>query len=137
MCLCALREAIWVSDLDLLNAVAYVPTVYFYRSTGDPDLFSPAAMKSSLSNALVPYYPLAGRLGADRDGRTEINCTGEGALFVVARSDCTIDDLGPLVPSVEMKRLLVPLADSIDGDHHGILVMFQVTHPSPPHLMNS
>lgn len=61
-----------------------------------------------MAKALVLFYPLAGRLDVDKDGRIEINCNNEGALFVVARSELTMDDLKDMEPSPELTRLFVP-----------------------------
>lgn len=116
-------RSIWLSNLDLLVARAHTPTVYFYRSTGDPNFFAVEPLKAALGEALVPFYPLAGRLGLDQTGRVEIKCTGEGVLFVVARSELSVDDFGDFSPSDEMRKMLVPLPESDDPP----LVMFQVT----------
>lgn len=121
------EHRIWLSNLDLLVARSHTPTVYVYRRTGsdsDAAFFSPDVLKAALSKVLVPFYPLAGRLAQDSAGRPEISCTGEGVLFVTARSDATIDDLGDLAPSDELRRMLVPAADVAAA---GILAMFQVT----------
>ncbi|KAK9067741.1 hypothetical protein SSX86_011852 [Deinandra increscens subsp. villosa] len=68
-----------------------------------------STIREALSKALVPYYPLAGRLSSD--GST-INCTGDGVWFVETTADCSLhsvdyfkdvttipfDDLLPLHP---------------------------------------
>lgn len=115
-------HSIWLSNLDLLVARAHVPTVYFYRSTGDANFFAVETLKAALGAALVHFYPLAGRLGLDQTGRIEIKCTGEGLPFVVARSEWTVDDFGDFSPSDEMRKMLVPSAESGDPP----LVMIQV-----------
>lgn len=118
---------VWLSNLDLLVARSHTPTVYVYRPSPDPDFFSPDVLKAALSKALVPFYPLAGRLAQDGAGRPEIHCTGDGALLVTARADATLQDLagGGFAPSDELRRMLVPSA--ADGeDRAGILAMFQV-----------
>lgn len=63
-----------------------------------------------MAKALVAFYPLAGRVGVDGDGRAEIDCAGQGALFVVAHSDLAVDedDLSNFQPSPELRRLFVP-----------------------------
>ncbi|KAF8662817.1 hypothetical protein HU200_055395 [Digitaria exilis] len=62
-----------------------------------------------MAKALVAFYPLAGRLGVDSDGRIEISCNGEGALFVVARAaELTIEDVKDFKPSPELRRQFVP-----------------------------
>lgn len=129
------QQGLWLSNLDLLVARSHTPTVYLYRrhnSRHGPDFFSPGVLKAALSKAMVTFYPLAGRLDAQGGsaGRPEIRCTGEGALFVTARSDATLDDLlGDLVLTDEMRRMLVPSANGAGEIHAGILAMFQVKQP--------
>lgn len=120
------HHRLWLSDLDLLVARALTPTIYIYHPTSDKDFFSPDVLKAAMSKALVPFYPLAGRLAQDDSGCPEIQCSGEGVLFVTARADTTLDDLGDLAPSDELRRMLVPSADP-GGPHAGILAAFQVT----------
>ncbi|CAO2148992.1 unnamed protein product [Urochloa humidicola] len=117
-------QALWLSNLDHMFR-EYNPMVFVYRppSRHGPkdDFFSPEALKVALSNALVPFYPLAGRLVPDGAGRMEIHCTGDGVLFVTARTDASLDDMGDLAPSDELRRMLVPSSEA------GVLVMLQVT----------
>jgi shikimate O-hydroxycinnamoyltransferase len=124
------QHRLWLSNLDLLVARSHTPTVYFYHrhnSTGGPAFFSPGVLKAALSRALVTFYPLAGRLARDGAGRPEIRCTGEGALFVTARTGAALHDLGDFAPAYELQRMLVPSAS--DGqDRAGILAMFQVMY---------
>jgi shikimate O-hydroxycinnamoyltransferase len=120
------RAPLWLSNLDLAARNAHTALVYFYRpndSTGK-DFFSTESLKSSLAKALVPFYPLAGRLGADQQGRTEIHCNGEGALFIVARSNAKLDDFDTFAPSAEMKNLFVPPTGQ--PNQPGPLLMVQV-----------
>ncbi|KAG0513181.1 hypothetical protein BDA96_10G079900 [Sorghum bicolor] len=102
--------SIWLSNLDLAARRGYTPTVYFFRPNGDPGFFAADVVKGSLARALVPFYPLAGRLGADgATGRVQVDCTGEGAVFVTARCDYALDDLmREFVPCRAMRDLLVP-----------------------------
>lgn len=101
--------AIWLSNLDLAGRRGYTPTVYFFRPNGEPGFFAADAMKDSLARALVAFYPLAGRLGFDGNGRIQVDCTGEGVVFVTARSDYVLDDLmNDFVPCNGMRDLLVP-----------------------------
>ncbi|CAN6372048.1 unnamed protein product [Urochloa humidicola] len=117
-------QTLWLSNLDHMFR-EYNPMVFVYRppSRQGPkdDFFSPEALKVALSNALVPFYPLAGRLVPDGAGRMEIHCTGDGVLFVTARTDASLDDMGDLAPSDELRRMLVPSSEA------GVLVMLQVT----------
>jgi shikimate O-hydroxycinnamoyltransferase len=120
------KHGLWLSNLDLMVARSLTPTIYIYHPSSDPAFFSPAVLKSSLAKALVPFYPLAGRLVQGNAGRPEIQCSSEGVLFVVARVDSTLDVLGDFTPSDELRRMLVPSAEP-DGPHAGILAVFQVS----------
>ena len=35
-------------------------------------------LKEALSRALIPFYPMVGRLARDEDGQIEIDCNGGG-----------------------------------------------------------
>ncbi|KAF8688224.1 hypothetical protein HU200_042349 [Digitaria exilis] len=118
--------AVWLSNLDLAARRGYTPTVYFYRPDGEPGLFAPDVIKDSLARALVPFYPLAGRLGLDATGRLQVDCTGEGVLFVTARSEYVLDDLiNDFVPCTEMRDLFVPPEPSPSAPC--VLLLVQVT----------
>jgi shikimate O-hydroxycinnamoyltransferase len=129
------RRTLWLSNLDLAVPKTHTPLVYYYPaplSGGDGDgdgekepFFAPERLREALAKALVPFYPLAGRMAAGPGGRLEIECTGEGALFVVARADFTGDEMfRDFQPSPEARRLLVPFAAS--GDPPCLLAMVQV-----------
>lgn len=132
------RHALWLSNLDLAVPKTHTPLVYYYpKPPAGPDagaeggspFFEPARLRDALARALVPFYPLAGRLAAGPGGRIEIDCTGEGALFAVARADFAGDEVfRDFEPSPEARRLLVPFAES--GEPPCVLAMVQV-HPFP------
>jgi len=109
------RKGLWLSSLDLLMLnKGHSPTYYLFHRPDDvtaSDFFDVARLKEAMAKALVAFYPLAGRLGVDGSGRVEIDCNGEGALFVVARSGNTLDEIKELKPSLELRRLLVPRID--------------------------
>ncbi|WVZ48925.1 hypothetical protein U9M48_000316 [Paspalum notatum var. saurae] len=90
------KKGLWLSPLDLMQGNRHTPTVYLYhrhRASSSDDFFDVTRLKASLAKALVIFYPLAGRFAVDDNGRPEISCNGEGALFVVARSHrLTVDD---------------------------------------------
>ncbi|KAF5788149.1 putative quinate O-hydroxycinnamoyltransferase [Helianthus annuus] len=118
---------IWTSNLDLVVGRIHILTVYFYRPNGSNNYFDPNVMKQALADVLVPFYPMAGRLGRDESGRIVINCNGEGALFVEAESDSCLDDFGEFTPSPEF-RSLTPTVD-YSGDISSFPLFFaQVTH---------
>ena len=121
------KHRLWLSIFDLVQSRTHTPLVYLYRACSGSAAFSPDMLKAALSKALVPFYPIAGRLTSDTSGRLEIDCTGDGVLFVTARADATLDELESPAPSDELRRMLVPSAD-----HTGALAMFQVTLNSRP-----
>jgi shikimate O-hydroxycinnamoyltransferase len=124
------RHALWLSNLDLAVPKTHTPLVYYYPKPagGEGDgcpFFDPARLREALARALVPFYPLAGRLASGSGGRIEIDCTGEGALFAVARADFSGDEVfQDFEPSPEARRLLVPFAKS--GEPPCVLAMVQV-----------
>nr|QQH14913.1 shikimate O-hydroxycinnamoyltransferase isoform 1 [Cirsium japonicum] len=118
---------LWNSNVDLVVPNFHTPSVYFYRPTGAGNFFNPTAMKDSLSRALVPFYPMAGRLSRDEDGRIEIDCRGQGVLFVEADSDGVIDDFGDFAPTLELRKL-IPAVDYSAGIESYSLLVLQVTY---------
>ncbi|KAG9444251.1 hypothetical protein H6P81_015591 [Aristolochia fimbriata] len=87
-----------------------------------------SVLKEALGKALVPFYPLAGRLGRDENGRIDIDCNGEGALFVEAETDSYIDDMGGFAPSPELKKFLPDVRDTYSRDvSYFSLFVVQVT----------
>ncbi|KAG8078928.1 hypothetical protein GUJ93_ZPchr0007g4685 [Zizania palustris] len=89
----------FLSNLDQ-NIAVIVQTVYCFTADGAAAC---AALRGSLSRVLVHYYPLAGRLAVSGEGKLVVDCTGEGAVFVDAESDCAMADIGDITrpdPSV-------------------------------------
>ncbi|KAM0913304.1 hypothetical protein ACQ4PT_012249 [Festuca glaucescens] len=114
------RLGLWLSNFDVTAAMTHTSLVYYYPA---PATVSTDRLRAALAKALVPFYPLAGRLGVDEGGRLQIDCHGKGALYVVATADCTGEDLfGNYVPSPQVRRMFVPIADP-----PSLMSMFQVT----------
>ncbi|KAB1217639.1 Taxadien-5-alpha-ol O-acetyltransferase [Morella rubra] len=78
-----------------------------------------ARLKAALAKALVPYYPLAGRVRAKPDGSSlEVVCRAQGALFIEAFSDRhAIGDFERAPKYVNQLRKLLSLhvADVLNG----------------------
>ncbi|XP_047064017.1 hydroxycinnamoyl-CoA:5-hydroxyanthranilate N-hydroxycinnamoyltransferase HHT4 [Lolium rigidum] len=128
------RERLWNSNLDLVVPRFHTPSVYFYRrpdpeaAAGNGSFFDADRMRRALADALVPFYPMAGRLARDEDGRVEIDCSGEGVLFVEAEApDAAVDDYGDFAPTMELKRL-IPAVDYTDDISSFPLLVLQVTY---------
>ncbi|KAJ0966463.1 hypothetical protein J5N97_027601 [Dioscorea zingiberensis] len=81
--------------------------------------------QEGLGKALVTFYPLAGRLSLDEDGRLEVDCNAEGALFSVASAHCTVEGFGDFRPSPAVRQLLVPSVT--EAERSSILMLFQLT----------
>ncbi|CAM0870443.1 unnamed protein product [Alopecurus aequalis] len=98
----------WLSNLDLGSRNSYSPMIYFFRNRSNDSLSSVDVLRTALARALVPFYPLAGRLSMAPDGRVEIDCNAEGAVFVVAESDLVLNDLEDFAPSKAMCDMFLP-----------------------------
>ncbi|KAG6511717.1 myricetin 3-O-glucosyl 1,2-rhamnoside 6'-O-caffeoyltransferase AT2-like [Zingiber officinale] len=92
----------------------------------------PAAkvIREALAKALVPYYPVAGRLVYSDGGHVEVTCNGEGVWFVEAA--VTNDSLGNMnewesIPDSIVKEELLPSSPAYMKQEEMILMM-QVTH---------
>ncbi|WCJ39038.1 HXXXD-type acyl-transferase family protein [Euphorbia peplus] len=109
------KRNLWVSDLDLLVSVRHVPLVYFYKQQPNKtsNFFETKLLKDALSEVLVHFYPFAGRLVKDENGRIHINCNGDGALFVEAETTSFLDHFGDFTPCSDMLNLIPSLEDDI------------------------
>ncbi|PUZ69717.1 hypothetical protein GQ55_2G133900 [Panicum hallii var. hallii] len=90
-----------IDDQDVLRF--YRSGIFFYRSNASKAALDPVkVIKSALAEALVHFYPLAGRLRELQPTRKlVVECTGEGVVFVEADADVRMDDLGDsLAPPV-------------------------------------
>ncbi|KAE8664279.1 Hydroxycinnamoyl CoA shikimate/quinate hydroxycinnamoyltransferase [Hibiscus syriacus] len=86
------RTSLWLSNNDLAVTAYHVSIVYFYKSNGSRDFFDTKVLREALSKVLVSFYPYAGRLGYDKNGRIEIVCNAEGVLFGEAETSSVMDD---------------------------------------------
>ncbi|CAJ1951449.1 unnamed protein product [Sphenostylis stenocarpa] len=120
------RRVVWNSNVDLVVPNFHTPSVYFYRPNGAPNFFEGKVLKEALSKVLVPFYPMAGRLRRDEDGRVEIDCDGQGVLFVEAETCSVIDDFGDFAPTLELRQL-IPAVDYSQGIETYPLLVLQVT----------
>ncbi|CAB4284879.1 unnamed protein product [Prunus armeniaca] len=99
-------------------------------ASSDLNFFNSGLLNQALSKALVPFYPMAGCFKLNHhNGRLEIDCNLQGVLFVVAESNCALDDFGDFAPPSDF-RTLIPAFDYSGGiSSYPILVLqVQVTH---------
>ena len=124
----ARRDSMFLSNIDqVLNF--NVETVHFFASHADfPPQTVAEKIKDALWKILVSYDFLAGRLKLNaKTGRLEIDCNGAGAGFVVASSECTLDEIGDLVyPNAAFAKLAVNSLDSLEKDGK-LLCIIQVS----------
>ncbi|XP_076893413.1 shikimate O-hydroxycinnamoyltransferase-like [Bidens hawaiensis] len=111
------------SCLDLISPNFNTLTVYFYRPNGATNFFDIKVMKDALSRALVTFYPLVGRFKLGEGGGIEIDCQGQGALFLEAESDSVIDDFGDFAPQMELLKLIPVVDCSLGIDSYPLLVL--------------
>ncbi|TQD69309.1 hypothetical protein C1H46_045158, partial [Malus baccata] len=83
----------FLSNLDQ-NIAVTVRTIYCFKSDDKGNDEAGEVIKDALKKVLVHYYPLAGRLAISAEGKLIVDCTGEGAVFVEAETDCAIEEIG-------------------------------------------
>ncbi|KAJ6744464.1 TRICHOTHECENE 3-O-ACETYLTRANSFERASE [Salix purpurea] len=121
------QQRLWLSNMDLMYPRYYVPTVYLYKPNGSSDFFEAEVLKEALRKVLVPFYPVAGRLARDENGRIEINCNGEGVLFVVADTESTTEELGEFMTSMKFRQLIPTVDTNLEDISRNPLLLLQVT----------
>ncbi|CAI0394605.1 unnamed protein product [Linum tenue] len=141
---CRPRHSLWLSNLDLLQLRNHVTTIYAYNkpttagtSALSFEFFDIKVLKDALSKALVPFYPVAGRLGRDANGRLELDCNGEGVLLLEAETETALAELGEFIPVPDGREFspgpevqlteLVPRVDYSKGVSSYPLLILQVT----------
>ncbi|KAF7051202.1 hypothetical protein CFC21_059468 [Triticum aestivum] len=127
------RETKRLSDIDDQGTLrANIRFFFFYRGEQESGDDPVGAIRRALPEALVHYYPFAGRL-REVDGRKlVVDCTGEGVTFVEADADVRFEDLeaaaGPgLTPPFPCMDELAFDADGVSGILGCPLVLIQVT----------
>ncbi|MCL7026354.1 hypothetical protein MKW94_022067 [Papaver nudicaule] len=127
------KVCLWTSNIDQLFLM-HVQSVYFYKRPssfdGNDKFFDSNVLKDGLSKALVPYYPVAGRLKRDEadKGRAVIDCNGEGVIFIEAETDSTLEDLkDDFAPTEQLAPLIPNLNDYNDVSSYPPFIV-QVTH---------
>ncbi|KAK3408052.1 hypothetical protein EUGRSUZ_J00361 [Eucalyptus grandis] len=85
--------SIFLSSIDNA-ALTIISTVYAFDRS---DANVAGVIKHALSKVLVYYYPLAGRLAKDSQGKLTVDCEKKlGVPFVKASADCRIENLGSI-----------------------------------------
>ncbi|KAF3585394.1 hypothetical protein F2Q69_00028811 [Brassica cretica] len=82
------QDLLQLSLADVSGPAAYVSTIFFYKTVSGESLdITSGRLKTSLSDILSRFYPLAGRMEGDK-----IICNDEGAVFTEARTDLPPSD---------------------------------------------
>ncbi|EAZ15063.1 hypothetical protein OsJ_30473 [Oryza sativa Japonica Group] len=113
--------------------LVYIPLLEFFRCrcchNSSSRAVPPArAVKAALAEALVWYYPVAGRLREIAGGKLVVDCTAEGVAFVEADADVRLEELGePLLPPFPCVEVLLCDAGDIGVVVGKPIVFLQVT----------
>ncbi|KAL9240914.1 hypothetical protein vseg_015080 [Gypsophila vaccaria] len=133
------RSSLWLSRLDTMRRQpdSHTRVLFVYQPNKSQNITPPSSkpfldtsiLKKSLEKALVPFYTMAGRLQINKsNGRYEIDCNVDGALFIEAESICDLTDLGnETKPNTELKNKLFPTCDYSKGLSWIPLLMVQLT----------
>lgn len=107
----------------------YNQKIILYPSPAQGFASAVESLKKSLSEALVHFYPLAGRLCLDDDGILKVHCDNAGVDFIEASSDVVgVATLMDCDSSSEVMQQLVPYVDNLNVDGFFLpLVGVQVT----------
>ncbi|KAL3518933.1 hypothetical protein ACH5RR_021522 [Cinchona calisaya] len=123
------RECKFLSDIDDQEGLRFqIPVIQFYRNKKDDQRDPVKVIREAIAQALVFYYPFAGRLREGPGRKLMVDCTGEGVMFIEADAEVTLDQFGdalqPPFPCLEDLLYDVPLSG---GLLHCPLLLIQVT----------
>ncbi|KAI9076478.1 hypothetical protein K1719_041464 [Acacia pycnantha] len=120
-----------LSDIDDQGGLrCRLPLVHFYPYHPSMQGNDPAQLiRSALAQALVFYYPLAGRLREGPGGKLMVDCNEQGVPFIEADTDVTLHQFGdPIQPPFPcFEELLYTVPGTDDGIINCPLLAFQVT----------
>ncbi|PNX63763.1 benzyl alcohol O-benzoyltransferase-like protein [Trifolium pratense] len=90
------REVKLLSDIDDQEGLRFnIPLTFVFRHESSMTKKDPIkVLRHALSQTLVYYYPLAGRITEGAGGKLMVDCNGEGVMFVEAEADVTLDQFG-------------------------------------------
>ncbi|XP_052884629.1 shikimate O-hydroxycinnamoyltransferase-like [Gossypium arboreum] len=98
---------------------------------GSNMIFPAQHTPKALSKTLVPFYPMAGRLGCDENGRFQITCNAEGVLWIEAETSSVIDDLAGFTPCSQLQKLVPALDCSGDTTSYPLFMAQWPNNPTP------
>ncbi|XP_057731005.1 spermidine hydroxycinnamoyl transferase-like [Arachis stenosperma] len=121
------KGLLWLSDNDQLWRWSHTPSIYVYKSKQNNNTVLVERMRDSLSEILVHYYPLAGRLNWTAGGRLELDCNAKGALLLEAESKKSMAEYGDFTPNQPGIKELIPTVDYSRQMNELPLFLAQVT----------
>lgn len=89
-----------LSDVDDQDGLRFYRSgLQFFRANPGMAGVDPAAViKKGLADALVHYYPVAGRIREVMpEKKLVVECTGEGVMFIEADADVSLEDFGDML----------------------------------------
>jgi hypothetical protein len=114
--------------------MALIESLHVFKPSPDRDAdgAGPArTIERALAQALVQYYPLAGRLGfTDDGGLLQVDCGGDGSgvWFTEAEVRCGLEDVDYLEhPMMIAKDELLPPTPAQEKDERKLVLLVQVT----------
>ncbi|KAL5714125.1 hypothetical protein ACHQM5_016128 [Ranunculus cassubicifolius] len=114
------HEFKYLSDIDDQEGLRFqIPTIHFYQKNEIMDGRDPVTVvKSAIAQALVHYYPFAGRLREEGNNRKlMVECTGEGIMFIEANASVSLEQFGdalqPPFPGLEDLLFHVPESSGV------------------------
>ncbi|KAK4780754.1 hypothetical protein SAY87_016860 [Trapa incisa] len=114
--------SIGLSLFDQLCPVLYVTVLFVYPPAGKGGSADKARrLKSSLADVLTRYYFLAGRI---KDGSRSVECNDEGAAFIEAKVNCTLEAMLSKPELPVLKRLFPIDMESMEAAS-GLLLLVQ------------
>ncbi|KAF8762671.1 hypothetical protein HU200_009199 [Digitaria exilis] len=119
-----------LSDIDDQETVrSQAPSMFFYRGGPHAADDSAGVIRRALGEALVPYYPIAGRLREVEGRKLVVDCTGEGVMFVEADADVRLAALeaAGLTPPFPCADQLLFDVEGSGGILNCPLLLIQVT----------
>ncbi|XP_021766406.1 benzyl alcohol O-benzoyltransferase-like [Chenopodium quinoa] len=123
------RELKPLSDIDDQEGLRFqMPGIMFYRADPSMEGKDPVkVVKDALANALVFFYPYAGRLVEGPKRKLIVDCNGEGVPFIEAEADATLEDFGDEIhPPFPLEDLFYDIPGT-DGMLGTPLFIVQVT----------
>lgn len=132
------HDRVQLSLFDLICPEIYVATTFFYKSvTGESPAIISRRLKTSLSETLSRFHPLAGRLEG-----ISVSCNGEGVVFSEAHTNLHLSDflrnlntdsLGEFFPEIEKGESadtwpLMIVKVSFFGSGSGFAVTVGISH---------